>query len=189
MEFYRRAQPAPLPNGHTFHVRLEDGSSLKVWTSSKALTVSHHRRVGSEPEWTAFFLLDEYPQLAQLYHPVLGWDIVRLIGLFRSEIQDMAQLNLRDPELRKEAGLETVSIPSHNRSKQEKRSLGQALELIAAYVDEHPGCTRLEIARGLGRAKSPHILAQIEWLVAQKVILRDQVIRANGVIEYRYRSA
>lgn len=119
----------------------------------------------------------------------LGWDIVGLISLMRREIEKMAQLDLRDPALREELGLSTVSVPSHHRSKQQKRRMGEAIELIGAYVEAHPGCTRLDIARGLDRAKSPHLIVQIEWLVTQKVILREHVIRENGAVEYRYRIA
>lgn len=99
----------------------------------------------------------------------------------------MALLNLRDPELRAEAGLDTVSTLFHDRSIQQKRPMGQALELIADYVAANPGCLRSDIARGIDRAKSPHLVVQIEFLVQQKVIMREHFIRANGAVEYRYR--
>jgi hypothetical protein len=184
--FYRRQPNVPLPHDRTFIVNLDDGTSLRVWASSQLVTIHHHRRLHQEPLWRATFLLADNPGLAALYTPRMGWDLIGLISLMRSEIEHMAQLNLRDPALRAEAGLDTVSIPSHDRSKQEKRTLGQALELIADYVAAHPGCNRLDVARDLHRAKSPHLLAQIEWLVSQKVILREQIIRANGMLEFRY---
>lgn len=134
-------------------------------------------------------MIADNPGLAALYTPRLGWDIVGLISLMRSEIVKMLKLDLRDPEVRSEAGLETVSIPSHNRSKQQKRPMGQALELIADYVAAHPGCLRSDIARGLDRAKSPHLVVQIELLVQQQVIVREHVLRANGAVEYRYQTA
>lgn len=134
-------------------------------------------------------MIAENPALATLYSNRMGWDIVGLISLMRSEIAQMAQLNLRDPELRQELGFGTVSAPFHDRSKQQKRPMGEALELIADYVAAHPQCTRLDIARGLSRAKSPHLIVQIEWLVQQKVILREQTVRANAAVEYRYKIA
>lgn len=134
-------------------------------------------------------MIEDNPDLAGLYSQRLGWDIVGLISLMRSEIENMAQLNLRDSALREEAGLKTVATPSHNRVVQEKRPMGEALELIADFVAGNPNCLRSDIARGMHRAKSPHLVVQIEWLVKQKVILREHTIRANGVIEYRYKIA
>lgn len=184
--FYRHQPETPLPSDRTFIVNLSDGTSLRIWASREMVTVFHHEKLHSEPLWRATFYTADNPELAAIYTPRLGWDIVALISLTRSEIEHMAQLNLRDPETRQELGLSTVSVPSQNRNRQEKRPMGEALELIASYVEAHPACTRLEIARGIGRTKSPHLLTQIEWLVAQKVILRDQIIRANGAVEYRY---
>lgn len=132
-------------------------------------------------------MIEDNPELEGLYSERLGWDIVGLISLMRSEIESMAQLNLRDSALREEAGLKTVSKPSHDRSVQEKRPIGETLELIADFVEANPGCLRSDIARGLHRAKSPHLVVQIEWLVKQQVIMREHTIRANGAVEYRYR--
>lgn len=182
----RQQPPAPPPNDRTFIVNLADGKSLRIWASSQMVTVYLHRRLAEEPIYRATFMIAENPALATLYSNRMGWDIVGLISLMRSEIAQMAQLNLRDPEVRAELGIDTVSVPYQNTERQEKRSMGQALELIAEYVAAHPACTRLDIARDLHRAKSPHLLTQIEWLVAQKVILREQILRANGMREYRY---
>lgn len=184
--FYHRQPDTPLPHDRTFIVNLSDGTSLRVWASSQLVTIYHHAKLHQEPLWRASFLLADNPGLAALYTPRMGWDLIGLISLMRSEIERMAQLNLREIDVRKELGINTVSLPSHDRIKQEKRTMGQALELIAEYVSEHPSCTRLEIAQGLSRKKSPHLLAQIEWLVAQKVIFREQTVRANGVVEYHY---
>lgn len=184
--YYRRQPETPLPSDRTFIVNLADGTSLRINATAQMVTLYHHRKLHQEPIWRAIFFLADNPALAALYTPRLGWDIVGLISLMRSEVMKMMRLDLRDPELREEAGLSTVSIPSHNRSKQEKRPMGQALEMIADFVAAHPQCTRLEIARGIGRAKSPHLLVQIEWLVQQKVIVREQFLRANGFQEYRY---
>lgn len=187
--YHRRQPETPLPSDRTFIVNLSDGTSLRIWCSSQLVTVYHHARLHEEPLWRATFYIADNPDLGALYTPRLGWDIVGLISLMRSEIEKMATLNLRDNEVRTEAGLDTVSIPSHNRSKQEKRPMGQALELIVDYIESNPNCTRLQIAGGIGRAKSPYLLTQIEWLVSQKVIVREQVLRANGMREYRYKLA
>lgn len=187
--YYRRQPDAPLPHNRTFIVNLADGTSLRIWASSQMVTVNQHRKLHEEPIWTAVFMIDENPDMAGLYSERLGWDLVGLISLMRSEIENMAQLNLRDSALREEAGLKTVAKPSHNRSVQEKRTMGEALELIADFVAANPDCLRSDIARGLHRAKSPHLIVQIEWLVTQKVILREHTIRANGAVEYRYKIA
>lgn len=186
MNYYRQPD-APLPHDRTFIVKLDDGTSLRIWASSQMVTVNQHRKLHEEPIWRATFMIADNPELATLYTPQLGWDIVGLISLMRSEIAQMAQLNLRDIDVKRELGISTVSLPSHDRSKQEKRPMGETLELITDYVAAHSGCTRLQIAQGLSRKKSPHLLAQIEWLVSQKVILREQTVRSNGVVEYRYK--
>ena len=186
MNYYRRQPDEPLPHDRTFIVNLADGTSLRINATSQMVTLYHHRKLHEEPIYRAVFFIADNPQLGALYSGRMGWDIVGLISLIRSEIAKMATLNLRDNTIREEAGLETVSIPSHNRSKQEKRPMGQALELIADYIASNPGCTRLQIARGIDRAKSPYLLTQIEWLVSQKVIFREQFLRANGMREYRY---
>lgn len=98
----------------------------------------------------------------------------------------LRHLDLRDPLVRAEYGLSTVSIPSQKRARQEKRPAEQAMQMIREFVLEHPNCTRLEIARGIDRAKSPYLLTQIEWLVNVGTLGRSVNIRANGVIEYRY---
>ena len=60
------------------------------------------------------------------------------------------------------------------------------MAMIREFVLEHPFCTRLEIARAIGRSKSPYLLAQIEWLVMNGTLARSIQIRPNGAIEYRY---
>lgn len=95
-------------------------------------------------------------------------------------------LDLRDEGLRAELGLRTVLGASQKSKRQEKRSAEQALKLIQEFVVDHPSCTRLEISRGINRAKSPHVRAQIEWLVYNGVLARTQIIRPEGTIEYRY---
>lgn len=184
--FYHRRPDAPLPHDRTFIVNLSDGTSLRVWASSQLVTIYHHAKLHEEPIWRASFLLSDNPGLAALYTPRMGWDLIGLISLMRSEIERMAQLNLREIDVKKELGIGTVSTPFHDRSIQEKRPMGQTLELIADYVAANPGCLRSDIARGIDRAKSPHLVVQIEFLVQQKVIMREHFIRANGAVEYRY---
>lgn len=168
-------------------VHLEDDTTLRIWTSSKAVEVTHLRRISDEtPIWKAYFLTAENPSLARLYHSRTGWDIVGLIGLMRGEITKMMTLDLRDPALRAELGLSTVSIPSQERKRQEKRSAEQAMQLILEFVRDNPNCTRLEIARAIGRAKTPYLLLQIEQMVQAGALARTHIIRPNGVIEWRY---
>jgi hypothetical protein len=94
--------------------------------------------------------------------------------------------DLRDPAFREAAGLSTVSAPSRTQKPQEKRPAGQTMQLIQDYVADHPGCTRLEIARGVDRKKTPHLIAQIECLVLLEVLARTHIIRPGGVVEYHY---
>lgn len=95
-------------------------------------------------------------------------------------------LDLRDETLRSKLGLRTVSSPSQKPTRQEKRPAEQAMQMICDYVLEHPNCTRLEIARHLGRAKSPYVLTQIEWLVLQGRLARSVSPQPNGTFAWRY---
>lgn len=95
-------------------------------------------------------------------------------------------LDLRDESIRAEAGLSTVSTPSQNKKRQEKRPAEQAMQMICQFVLDHPNCTRLEIARAIGRSKTPFLLTQIEWLVLQGHLARTVNPRPNGTFEYRY---
>lgn len=95
-------------------------------------------------------------------------------------------LDLRDETLREELGLRTVSTPSQKPARQEKRPMGESMAMIRDHVLNHPFCTRLEISRALGRAKSPYILGQIEMMVRNGTLARSIQIRPNGAIEYRY---
>jgi len=131
-------------------------------------------------------MIADNPALATLYTPRMGWDIVGLISLMRSEIAQMAHLNLRDPAVRAELGIGTVSVPFQHPEKQEKRPMGQALALITAFIGEHPGCTRLQIARGIDRAKQPNVIVQIEWLVSRGYLARSHGTSAQGRLEFRY---
>lgn len=132
------------------------------------------------------FLVSENPELALLFHPVQGWDFIGLVHFLWRKIEVLNTLDLRDPAVRAELGLRTVSVPSQKPARQEKRTAEQAMQMIREHILAHPFCTRLEIARAIGRSKSPYLLAQIEWLVLHGTLARSINIRTNGAIEYRY---
>lgn len=132
------------------------------------------------------FMVSDNPELAQILHPVDGWDYIGLLSFLWRKIDILRTLDLRDEAVRAEFGLRTVSIPSQKRARQEKRPAEQAMQMIRQHVLDNPNCTRLEIARAIGRAKTPYLLTQIEWLVMHGTLGRSTNIRPNGVIEYRY---
>lgn len=184
--YYRRQPDEPLPHDRTFIVNLADGTSLRINATSQLVTIYHHRKLHQEPIYRAMFFIADNPALAALYTPRMGWDIVGLISLMRSEIEHMAALNLRNVNLKQELGIDTVSIPFQHQKKQEKRPMGQTLTLITEYVGNNPGSTRLQIARGIGRAKSPGVIVQVEWLVHQGHLARSHAVSAQGRLEYHY---
>ena len=186
MNYQRPQPPTPPPNDRTFIVNLADGTSLRINATSQMVTLYQHRKLHEEPIYRAIFFIVDNPALGALYSQRFGWDIVGLISLMRSEIAEMTALNLRGVNLKKELGIDTVSIPSQNSEKQEKRPMGQALQMITAFVDEHPGCTRLQIARGIDRANQPNVIVQIEWLVARGFLARSHGTSAQGRLEFRY---
>lgn len=98
----------------------------------------------------------------------------------------LKSLDLRDPAIRAEYGLRTVSIPSQNKKRQEKRPAEQALQMIRDYVLDNPSCTRLDISRHLGRSKNGYVIGQIEWLVRTGQLARTEFTRPNGALEFRY---
>lgn len=181
---YRRPQPPPLPQ-RSFKVRLKSGHVIV--SATKLLVAIHHVPDGQrEPDYTIHLMVEDNPDLAQLYHSFLGWDVVALVGLLWRKLDILRTLDLRDESLRAELGLRTVSIPSQTRARQEKRTMEQAMKMICDFVLDHPNCTRLEIARGIGRSKNPYLLTQIEWLVLHGNLARSTNVRPNGAIEYRY---
>lgn len=183
---YYRQSETPLPHDRSFIVNLADGTSLRINATSQLVTIYHHRKLHQEPIYRAVFFIADNPALAALYTPRLGWDIIGLISLMRSEIAKMATLNLRDPEVRAELGTDTVSVLYQNPEKQEKRPMGQALEMITAFVNEHPGSTRRQIARGIDRAKQPNVIVQVEWLVSRGYLARSHGTSVQGRLEFRY---
>lgn len=182
---YRRQQPEPLPFQRNFRVRLPHGHLL-IATTKLLVTVHHFPTPRAEPDFTIRFLVADNPELLPLLHPVDGWDLLGLVRFLWRKIDILKALDLRDEAVRAELGLRTVSTPSQNKIRQEKRPAEQALKMICDFVYEHPSCTRLEIARAIGRAKTPYLLSQIEWLVQCGQLARSQTIRANGVVEFHY---
>lgn len=182
---YKRPEPEPLPFQRNLKVRLPKGHLL-ISATAKLVTVHHFKSPRAEPDYTMRFMVVENPELAHLMHPVEGWDFIGLVRFLWSKIDMLRTLDLRDESLRAEVGLRTVSIPSQSKKRQEKRPMEQAMEMICAFVRDNPNCTRLEIARAIGRAKTPYLLTQIELLVQAGTLARTHIIRPNGVIEYRY---
>lgn len=182
---YRKSQPEPLPYQRNFRIRLQQGHLL-IATTRLIVAVHHFPSPRAEADYTIRFLVSDNPELAQIYHPIEGWDFVGLINFLWRKIDILRTLDLRDEAVRAEAGLRTVSIPSQKPARQEKRSMEQAMTMIREFVLEHPNCTRLEIARAIGRAKTPYLLSQIEWLVLHGTLARTTNVRPNGAIEYRY---
>jgi len=184
--FYHRQPDTPLPHDRTFIVNLSDGTSLRVWASSQLVTIYHHAKLHQEPLWRASFLLSENPDLAALYSPRLGWDLVGLISLMRSEIDVIKQRNFKGDELRRLLGTDTVSVPSQNGKKQDRRSNGAGLKAILDFVLDHPHCTRLQIADGIHRAKTPRVIAQIEYLVQLECLARLDAVSVQNAPEFHY---
>ena len=182
---YRKPEPEPLPYQRNLKVRLPQGHLL-ISTTRLMVTVHHFPSPRAEPDYTIRFMVSDNPELAQLLHPIEGWDFIGLVKFLWRKIDMLNHLDLRDEKLRSELGLRTVSSPSQKPQRQEKRPAEQAMAMIREHVLNHPFCTRLEIARAIGRSKSPYLLAQIEWLVMNGTLARSIQIRANGAIEYRY---
>lgn len=101
------------------------------------------------------------------------------------------RLDLRDSTLREQAGLlnETVTLPSHQAANSEPihRPSGETRGLIiGAIYSAGQELTRLEIARALGRKKTPWLTALIEDMVAAGALYRIHTPARNGVICYLY---
>jgi hypothetical protein len=84
---------------------------------------------------------------------------------------------------------ETVSIPSQRgRNVQGRRAVGETRQMIIDVVAASPlPLTRLQIARALGRSKTPHLVALIVELADSGAIVEDVRGLPNGMLEYRYR--
>lgn len=182
---YRKPKPEPLPYQRNFRVRLPQGHLL-ISTTRLMVAVHHFASPRAEPDYTIRFAVSDNPEMMPLFHPVDGWDFIGLVKFLWRQIDVLRTLDLRDPLVRAKAGLSTVSVPSQKPARQEKRPAEQAMKMIRQFVLKNPNCTRLEIARAIGRAKTPYLLTQIEWLVNTGTLGRSTNIRPNGVIEYRY---
>jgi hypothetical protein len=102
----------------------------------------------------------------------------------------MVHLDLRDSEIRQQEGLSdgTVTSPSqHRHIHQEHRDRAATEQLIlrALYEASAP-MSRLQIARALGRSKTPWLYSIIESLVADQLLIKTQRLGANGVVVYWY---
>lgn len=96
-------------------------------------------------------------------------------------------IDLRPTDARVAAGLNvgTVSIPSHNRPNERPRT--ETVRLICETIESSAEpVTRTEIARALGRAKTPYLIDVIESLVGAGVLSRSHYVRHNGVVCYLY---
>jgi DNA-binding MarR family transcriptional regulator len=71
--------------------------------------------------------------------------------------------------------------------KQEHRSRDKTQHLILHYIAQQELATRTQIARALGRTKTPHLITIIDDLVERGYLLRDVKTFANGVQGYLYR--
>lgn len=184
---YRKRQPEPLPYHRNFRLRLPaDRGHLVVATTSRMVSVYHICTPHGQPDYSTYWLASDDPALAALHHDVWGWDLVALIGFIGRKI-DVTKLNLRDGEAREFLDhLSTVSAPSRKQQQADKRPAGQSMKLIEDFVIEHPGSSRLEICRAIGRKKTPTSIAQIECLVEINVLARTHFIRPGGAVEYRY---
>lgn len=183
---YRRQPETPLPHDRSFTVNLADGTSLRINATSQMVTVYQHRKLHEEPMWRAIFFIADNPALGALYSQRLGWDIVGLISLMRSEIVALTQVKLNRGELRQFLGTDTVSAPSQHGEKQDRRSNRAGLELILDFVRDNPNSTRLQIAGGIHRAKTPRVIAQIEYLVQLECLARLHATGTNKALEFQY---
>lgn len=182
---YSKLQPQPLPFQRNIRIRVGEGHFL-LSTTPLLVAVHYFKSPQSEPDYTIRFDVSGNPELLTLYHPVHGWDLIGLLDFLWRKIDVFRTLNLRDEGLREQLGLRTVSTPSQKSKRQEKRSMEQAMQMICDHARDNPNCTRLDIARAIGRAKTPYLLTQIELLVQAGTLARTHIVRANGVIEYRY---
>lgn len=181
--FYRRQQPPPPQR--TLTVRLKSGR-IVVSATQLLVAIYHFQKGQHEPDYTTHLMVADNPELAELYHPTLGWDLESLVSLLWRKIEVLKHLDLRDEALREKLGLRTVSAPSQKIVRQEKRTAEEAMQLIQEYVIDHPNCTRLEIARGINRKKTGHFIAQVEWLVRLGILFRTEVELRENVFEFHY---
>ena len=70
---------------------------------------------------------------------------------------------------------------------QEHRSRDETIHLILQAIHASPqGLTRSQIARALGRRKTPHLITLIDEMVASDLLRREVITLHNGVQGYLY---
>lgn len=90
-------------------------------------------------------------------------------------------------ELRKQHGFgkrtETVSVPSQR----SHRAWDKTQDRVLKFLEKVGSASRLEIARDLGRSKSPYLIRGLEKLARNGVLIRDVKRHPNSadVIVYR----
>lgn len=192
MDYFRRPRQQPQRVGdRNLRVSLPDGTSALICTTPKMVAIHHLPTPGADPDWSVQMLLNDDDELREVFHPQLGWDIVKLVGLLWRQVEMRGlKIDLRRPEDRQQAGLrvETVSAQSQHAEtfKSPRRGVGDTREAILAALESGRAMNRLDIARAIGRAKSPHLILIIERLVADGLIERVQSVRANGFVEFFY---
>lgn len=102
----------------------------------------------------------------------------------------MATIDLRSFEARQRFGLRSGNVSERSqREKREQyhrgRAESQALIYSACVSAEY--LTRLEIARAVGRAKTPHLVALIEELVEHGILVRHELDNGNGLPIFVYK--
>jgi hypothetical protein len=111
----------------------------------------------------------------------------------------MTKLDLRPAEVRNELGManNTVSQPSlfphgsgNRKPRQEHRPLDHTKRLIYDAVADCGKLSRLDIARLIHRAKTPHLCATIDSMVTEGYLIRHATqFRNDGVWKYEYEVA
>lgn len=101
----------------------------------------------------------------------------------------MPTLDLRDTETRVQFGLVTGTVPVPSlpgTAARETRSRAETMECIIEALTANGPLTRLQIARHLGRAKTPWLIAICEDLVSVGLINRgyDTAVNGRTVIVY-----
>lgn len=102
---------------------------------------------------------------------------------------DRAALGIEDNWDHQADGIDTVSIQFQHKSvvRGTHRSRGDTERLILDAVGSSPRpLTRLQIARAVGRAKSPYLVGVIVALVESGDLTETAIRRPNGALEYQY---
>jgi hypothetical protein len=104
----------------------------------------------------------------------------------------MTKIDLRPTNVRNSLGLltETVSKPfQYQPARQEHRPVIDTEKMVIQTLYEHQKpMTRLELARALGRSKTPHFVAILERLVDNGLLVRC-VENFRGVPMFLYEVA